>query len=231
MSAPERRRQTDYFPNVPAIAWTLPNILTVARIAITPVVALLPFIDGYWPKIICLVIFIAASVTDIIDGRLARRYKQVTDLGALLDPIADKLLLLATLVPIWWISRQRHDLYDIPVWGSIPLWVCLLMLGREVAMTGFRWWAKRRGVVVTAQGPGKLKTVMQSIFIGGTIAWFAFRDAIKPMGWETDRTALWWNQFHGGFVAVTLGIAAVLTVYSFLIYLYRYRQLFSQEGR
>ena len=231
MPESERRRQSDFFPSVPAISWTLPNILTVARIAITPVVALLPFIAGYWPKILCLVIFIAAAVTDVIDGRLARRNNQVSDLGAMLDPLADKLLLLATLVPIWWISRQRHDLYDIPVWGSIPLWVCLLMLGREVAMTGFRWWAKRRGVIVVAQGPGKLKTVMQSIFIGGTIAWFAFRDAIKPMGWEADRTALWWNQFHGGFVAVTLGIAAVLTVYSFVIYMYRYRALFSQQGR
>jgi phosphatidylglycerophosphate synthase len=68
------------------------------------VIALLPFIAGYWPKIICLVIFIAASVTDVIDGRLARRNKQVSDLGAMLDPIADKLLLLATMVPIWWIS-------------------------------------------------------------------------------------------------------------------------------
>ena len=224
----ERRRKTDFFPNAPVIHWTLPNILTVARIAITPVVALLPFIEGYWPKIVCLVIFIAASITDVIDGRLARRNNQVTDLGTLLDPIADKLLLLATLVPIWWISRQRHDLYDIPVWGSIPLWVCLLMVGREVAMTLLRWWANRRGVVISAQGPGKLKTVMQSIFIGGTIAWFAFRDAIKPMGWEQERAALWWNQFHGRFVAVTLAIAAVLTVYSFLIYLYRYRALFSR---
>ncbi len=213
-----------------AMKWTIPNILTVARIAITPVIAALPLIAGYWPKILCLVIFIAASVTDILDGRLARRYNAVSDLGTKLDPIADKLLLLATLAPIWWISRQRQDLYDIPLWGSIPLWVCLLLLGRELAMTGFRIWAARRGVVISAQGPGKLKTVFQAIFIGGTIAWFAFRDAIKPMGWEKERAALWWNQFHGGFVAVTLAIALVLTVYSFVIYLYRYRALFSQQG-
>ncbi len=211
--------------------WTLPNILTVARIAITPVIAALPFIAGYWPKLACLVIFLAAAITDIIDGHLARRNNQVTDLGKKLDPIADKLLLLATLVPIWWISQQRHDLYDIPVWGSIPLWVCLLLLGRELAMTCFRMYAQKRGVIISALGPGKLKTVFQNIFIGGTIAWFAFRDAIKPMGWEKERAALWWNQFHGGFVALTLAIAVVLTLYSFLIYLYRYRGLFSQPGR
>ena len=211
--------------------WTVPNILTIARIAITPVVAALPFIEGYWPKIACFVIYVAASVTDVIDGHLARRNNQVTDFGKKLDPIADKLLLLATLVPIWWISQQRRDLYNIPIWGSIPLWVCLLLIGREFAMTGFRWWAARRGVVISAQGPGKLKTVMQTIFIGGTIIWFAFRDAIRPLGWEGEPAARWWNQFHGGFVAVTLGIALVLTVYSFVIYVYRYRNLFSQAGR
>jgi CDP-diacylglycerol--glycerol-3-phosphate 3-phosphatidyltransferase len=211
--------------------WTLPNILTVARIAITPLIAALPFIDGYWPKLLCLLIFIAAAATDVMDGILARRHNQVTDFGKALDPLADKLLLLATLVPIWWISQQRHDLYDIPVWGSIPLWVCLLLLGREFAMTVFRWYAKRRGVIISAQGPGKLKTVFQHIFIGVTIAWFAFRNAIKPLGWEEDRAALWWNQFHGGFVAVTLAIALILTIYSFVIYLYRYRGLFSTPSR
>ncbi|MGQ0703364.1 MAG: CDP-diacylglycerol--glycerol-3-phosphate 3-phosphatidyltransferase [Gemmatimonadales bacterium] len=213
------------------MTWTIPNILTVARIAITPVIAALPFISGYTPKVAALVIFVAASVTDVIDGRLARRRNQVTDLGKKLDPIADKLLLIATLIPIWYITQQRQDLYGIPVWGSIPLWVCVLLLGREFAMTGFRWWAARRGVVIAAQGPGKLKTVFQSIFIGGTIAWFAYRDALRPLGWEGERAARWWNQFHGGFVAVTLAIALLLTIYSFIIYLYRYRGLFTQHGR
>ena len=117
-------------------------------------------------------------------AHLARSRNEVTDLGKLLDPLADKLLLLATLIPIYFISRWRHDLYDIPIWGSIPLWVCLLLIGRELAMTGFRWWAKQRGVVIPAGGAGKLKTTIQNIFIGAIILWFAFRDARKPMGWE-----------------------------------------------
>jgi len=208
------------------VPWTLPNILTVARILITPVVALLPFIDGYWPKLLALVIFIAAAVTDVVDGRLARSRDQVTDLGKLLDPIADKLLLLATLVPIYWISSERRDLYDIPVWGSIPLWVCALLLGRELAMTAFRWWAARRGVVIAAHGTGKLKSIFQSIFIGATIAWFAFRDAWRPLGFGQTEFGRFWNEFHGAFVAITLAIALGLTIYSFVIYIYRYRHLF-----
>jgi CDP-diacylglycerol--glycerol-3-phosphate 3-phosphatidyltransferase len=211
--------------------WTLPNIITIVRICFTPVIALLPFIEGYWPKLICFVIFIAAAVSDVFDGRLARSRKQVTDLGILLDPIADKLLLFSTLIPIYWISRARHDLYDIPLWGSIPLWVCLLLIGRELAMTGFRWWAKGQGVIIPAGGAGKLKTVIQNIFIGATIAWFAFRDARKPLGWEHSRFADYWNEFHGGFVAVTLAGAALLTVYSFAVYIYRNRYLFSARTR
>jgi CDP-diacylglycerol--glycerol-3-phosphate 3-phosphatidyltransferase len=206
--------------------WNLPNIITVVRICFTPIIALLPFIEGYWPKLLCFVVFLLAAVSDVFDGRLARSRKQVTDLGTLLDPIADKLLLFATLIPIYWISRTRHDLYDIPIWGSIPLWVCFLLIGREIAMTAFRSWAAHRGVVIPAGSAGKLKTVIQNIYIGATIAWFAFRDARKPMGWEHNRFANYWNEFHGGFVAVTLAVATLLTVYSFALYIYRNRRLF-----
>jgi CDP-diacylglycerol--glycerol-3-phosphate 3-phosphatidyltransferase len=211
--------------------WTLPNIITIVRICFTPVIALLPFIDGYWPKLICFVVFVLAAVSDVFDGYLARSRNMVSDLGKLLDPIADKLLLFATLVPIYWISRQRHDLYDIPVWGSIPLWVCILLIGRELAMTVFRWWAQRRGVVIPAHGAGKLKTVIQNIFIGAIMLWFAFRDARKPMGWERSRFADFWNTFHGSFVAVALAVATLLTIYSFAVYIYRYRHLFSERAR
>jgi CDP-diacylglycerol--glycerol-3-phosphate 3-phosphatidyltransferase len=206
--------------------WTLPNILTLARICLTPVIALLPFIDGYEPKVIALVIFLAAAMSDIVDGYLARRYKQVSELGQLLDPIADKLLLFATLIPIYWITRHPTILVDyrIPWWGSLPVWVALILVGREVLITAFRWFAKRRGVVIPAAGPGKLKAVVQNVFIGATIAWFAWKDALAAHRW-----AGWfrnfWDKFHGAVVAITLGGAVVLTVYSLIVYIYRYRAL------
>jgi len=209
--------------------WNLPNIVTLIRIAMTPVVALLPFIEGYWPKFIAFLVFVLVAVTDILDGYLARSRNQVTDLGKLLDPLADKLLLLAALIPIYWISRTRHDLYDIPIWGSIPLWACLLMLGREFAMTVLRWWGKRNGVIIAAGGAGKLKSAFQSIFIGAIFLWFAFRDARRPLGWESSRFFQFWSVFHGRLVAVALVLAVALTVYSFLVYLYKYRALFSQR--
>ena len=86
--------------------WTLPNILTVSRICLTPVIALLPFFPGWRPKLAAFAIFLAAAITDTIDGWLARRYQQVSELGQFLDPIADKLLLFATLVPIYWLTNH-----------------------------------------------------------------------------------------------------------------------------
>jgi CDP-diacylglycerol---glycerol-3-phosphate 3-phosphatidyltransferase len=210
--------------------WTLPNILTLARIGLAPVIALLPFIEGYWPKVIAFVIFVVAAVSDVVDGYLARRSRQVTDLGKLLDPAADKALLIATLVPIYWITRHPTVLYGIPWWGSLPLWVAVMLVGRELLMTLFRWEAQKRGVVISAGREGKLKAILQYTFIGATIAWFAWKDYLVKTG-LTGRMRDAWDQFHGAFVAVTLGLAVALTIYSFAVYLYKYRALFRAHPR
>jgi CDP-diacylglycerol--glycerol-3-phosphate 3-phosphatidyltransferase len=207
--------------------WTLPNIITLARICLTPVIALLPFIQGYWPKVIAFIIFLVAAFSDVLDGWLARRYNTVSDLGKLLDPIADKLLLFATLIPIFWMTRHPTILVDyrIPWWGSLPVWVALLLVGREVLITAFRYFALRRGVVIPAVAAGKAKALLQNIFIGATIAWFAWKDAIAELQLAGDFRN-YWDQVHGWFVAVTLAGAIILTVYSLFVYLYRYRALF-----
>lgn len=206
--------------------WTLPNILTVARIVLAPVVALLPFINGSVPKIIAFFVFLIAAIGDAVDGYIARSRNLITDLGKLLDPLADKLLLVAALVPIFWMTRHPTLVtdYRIPWWGSLPVWVALLLVGRELLMTIFREYAKRRGVVIAALGPGKLKAVFQNIFIGATIAWFAWRDLIVEMRWTGVYRDLW-DRFHGALVATTLAVAVVLTAYSLGVYLYRYRNL------
>jgi CDP-diacylglycerol--glycerol-3-phosphate 3-phosphatidyltransferase len=208
------------------VIWTLPNILTVARIALAPVIALLPFIHGYIPKLIAFFVFLAAAISDIYDGRLARERGEITDIGKLLDPLADKLLLVATLIPIYWITRYPMRQYEIPWWGSLPVWVAVLLIGREVAMTVFRQVAKRRGVVIAAAGAGKLKTIVQDVFIGATILWFAWKDLRAELGLESVWFGRFWERFHGTVVALTLGFAVVLTAYSLAMYIYRYRALF-----
>jgi phosphatidylglycerophosphate synthase len=92
------------------MVWTLPNILTVTRIALAPVIALLPFIDGWVPKLLAFLVFVAAAISDIYDGKLARSRGETTDLGKMLDPLADKLLLIATLIPIFFtVGRHLAD--------------------------------------------------------------------------------------------------------------------------
>jgi len=208
------------------VVLTLPNILTLTRIALAPVIALLPFIDGYIPKLVAFVVFLAAALSDIYDGRLARERNEITDLGKELDPLADKLLLFATLIPIYWITRYPMRQYEIPWWGSFPLWVAILLVGRELAMTVLRRIAKKRGVVIAAAGAGKAKTIVQDIFIGGMIGWFAWVDMQEHFGWQRGWLGELWGRFHGLVIAVTLAAAVVLTLYSLLVYLYRYRGIF-----
>jgi CDP-diacylglycerol--glycerol-3-phosphate 3-phosphatidyltransferase len=211
--------------------WTLPNIITIVRICLAPVIALLPFIEGSGPKIIAFVAFVIAALSDVFDGWYARSRQVVTDLGKLLDPIADKLLLVAMLVPIFWITRHPSILtdYRIPWWGSLPVWVAILLVGREFLITVFRFEAKQHGVIIAAGRTGKLKALFQNLFIGGTIAWFAWKDLIVEMRWTGVYRDLW-NQFHGAFIAINLGIAVILTAVSLGVYLYKYRELVRGHG-
>jgi CDP-diacylglycerol--glycerol-3-phosphate 3-phosphatidyltransferase len=209
--------------------WTLPNILTLSRIALAPVIALLPFINGWVPKFLAFLVFLAAAISDIYDGRLARERKQISDLGKELDPLADKLLLFSALIPIYWMTTYSMKQYEIPWWGSVPLWVASLLVGREIAMTIFRYVAKQRGVIIAAMGPGKLKTIVQDIFLGATIGWFAWKDMRARFGWQRLWIGIWWEKVHGTVIALTMGIAVILTVYSLLVYLHRYRTLFRSD--
>jgi CDP-diacylglycerol--glycerol-3-phosphate 3-phosphatidyltransferase len=206
--------------------WTLANIITVSRIALCPVVALLPFIRGYIPKLIAFVVFLIAALSDLYDGHLARERNEITEIGKLLDPLADKLLLFSTLVPIYWITTYRMVQYEIPWWGNVPLWVALVLLGREFMMTLFRHLAKQRGVIIAAMGAGKLKTVVQDIFIGSMIAWFAWKDLTAQYGWHTGWFGAFWERFHGTVIAVGLAATVIVTVYSLGVYFYKYRKLF-----
>ena len=203
------------------------NGLTAARILLLPLFAWL-LIAGHPREAI--VVFVACGVSDGLDGLLARWLHQRTLIGAYLDPIADKLLLVATLVPIYWITRHPTVLYGIPWWGSLPLWVAVLLVGREVLITVFRYEAKKLGVIIPAGREGKLKVIFQDIFIGATIAWFAWKDLLVRMRWTGWMRDLW-DQFHGAFVAVNLLVAVVLTAYSLAVYLYRYRALFRAAER
>src|SRR5438874_9446173 len=134
----------------------LPNALTVARIGATPLIATLPFVGSWVARFIAFIVFALAAVTDYIDGMLARSRKEETDLGRLLDPLADKALLLGTLVPMYFLAPAFPFVTPLGTIG-LPWWVVAIVLGRELFMTIYRQMAARRGVVIAAIGPAKWK--------------------------------------------------------------------------
>ncbi|MEE9133534.1 MAG: CDP-diacylglycerol--glycerol-3-phosphate 3-phosphatidyltransferase [Gemmatimonadota bacterium] len=209
----------------------LPNGITVARVVAAPVIFALILSGGFGQLVLAFIVFVVAAVSDIWDGYLARRRGQITDFGKLADPIADKLLVLSTFVPFYVVSVREGgvtDLAVVPFWGVLPLWVLIVILGREFLITLFRGFAKRKGVVIAAGKAGKYKALFQNLFIGGEILWLALRSRALERGWDSPFWSFW-KVFHGSYVAITLAIAVVLTAYSLAVYLWRYRGLVARS--
>ena len=139
--------------------WNLPNTITMFRIGVVPILLFLPLTLSEPASAAIAWFFIVAAVTDIIDGWLARRGQQVTHIGKLLDPLADKLLVSTALIML--VAVQRID-----VWAW---WMVVVIIGRELAVTGLRSIASAGGHVMAANWPGKLKTLCQNIAIGALL--------------------------------------------------------------
>lgn len=132
--------------------WNIANVITMARIAMVPFfLAALLIPDGVVWRLVALVIFLVAAITDRLDGYLARSRGLVTNLGKILDPIADKVLTGGALVALSWL-------------GELPWWVTVVILGREFAITVMRFIVIRIAVLPASRG-GKLKTVTQIVAI------------------------------------------------------------------
>jgi len=204
---------------------TLPNIITLARIATCPFIYWLAMEPGVGARFGAFVLFVLAALSDIWDGYLARRYDLITDVGKLLDPIADKLLLVVTFVPFYFISHRGSEI-DLMPWpfGAMPLWVMVVILGRELFITLFRQYAVRRGVVIAAGQSGKYKALVQSLFVGGLLLLYPLRLVAESRGWDGIGWTVW-SRFHETWVSVTLAVAIVLTVYSMFDYLWSYRSV------
>ncbi|HEY5651421.1 MAG TPA: CDP-alcohol phosphatidyltransferase family protein, partial [Acidimicrobiia bacterium] len=116
----------------------------MARIAACPVIFFLAIAPGTVARFWAFALFVVAALSDVWDGYIARRYGLITDMGKLLDPIADKLLLVATFAPFFIISHRGSEAGLIPWWGPMPVWVMVVIFGREIFITLFRSYAVRR---------------------------------------------------------------------------------------
>ena len=127
-----------------------PNKLTVLRVALVPVYIILMY--AFETKIPALIIYIVASLTDFLDGYLARKYNLVSDFGKFMDPLADKLLVTSALV----IFAEQ---------GMMPAWAAMIIIGREFAVSGLRMIAATGGKVIAAAWSGKIKTALSIVCI------------------------------------------------------------------
>ncbi|MGH7576564.1 MAG: CDP-diacylglycerol--glycerol-3-phosphate 3-phosphatidyltransferase [Longimicrobiales bacterium] len=203
---------------------TLPNAITVARIALAPVIFLLLFVPTFTARFIAWLLFLTAAFSDLWDGYLARKHGWISSFGQLFDPIADKLLLVATFIPFYVLGQRGAPDTRLPFIDALPLWIVIVVFGREALVTTLRSLVARRGVVIPAGREGKLKAVFQNIFIGTTIFWLALQTAAVRHGWDG---ILWefWRGFHGLVLLVSLVIAVTLTIYSMMVYLWEWRRL------
>lgn len=152
------------------IPMNLPNRITIARILLIPIYLLLLALVDQSPNWYAAVVFAIAASTDWVDGQLARKRNEITDFGKFMDPIADKLLVLAPMIVF--VSL-----------GTVNVWAVVLMVSREVIVSGFRLVAVTKGSVIAADKSGKLKTFVQMIAVflltlganvlGDAVAWVA----------------------------------------------------------
>ena len=134
-----------------------PNVLTVIRILLVPVLVVALLDKTHGGDRLAAIVFAAASMTDAIDGYLARTRNSITTFGKLMDPIADKLLIVAALVAL--VSL-----------GRVQAWVAMVIIAREFAVTALRMAATQQGVVITASPIGKVKTIVQVAAVMALIA-------------------------------------------------------------
>ena len=166
--------------------WNLPNTITVVRLAVVPVLLAFPLFDGPVGSKVVAWLFIISALGDILDGWAARRGQQVTRIGKLLDPLADKLTVTTALIILLNIER-------IPGWATS---LVVVIIGRELAVTGLRGIASAGGQVVAATWPGKVKTLTQNVAIGAllfpdpTLGLPAHRIGLTMLGAATALT-LW----------------------------------------
>lgn len=196
---------------------TIPNLLTLLRIAAVPaiiIIAIIPWLNEHYAfksvtyaNIINVIIFAVASATDFLDGKIARKYNLVTTFGKFADPLADKMIVLTTLLILMDQNKEidfgtKHNI----LLNVVPMWAVAIILLRELAVSGIRLVAAERGVVIAAGWSGKVKTFETMIAI--ILVFFAgISKEVAIVG------------------MIGIYISVVLTVYSGIVYLYNARKL------
>ena len=146
--------------------WTLPNLLSLFRILIIPVLVYLLSFSDPTSALLAAGLFLIASITDFFDGYLARRNQSVSDVGKILDPLADKLMVASALIMLAAMDRPNEP--------SVPAWLVVIILARESAVTVIRGIALAEGIVMHAESLGKYKFVLQAYAVVGLLIHYRY---------------------------------------------------------
>jgi CDP-diacylglycerol--glycerol-3-phosphate 3-phosphatidyltransferase len=193
----------------------VPNKLTISRFVLT--VAFLVTLMARFPvhETLALIFFSIASLTDYFDGKIARRDKLITNFGILMDPLADKILVCSSFIAFVGLN-----------W--MPAWMVILIVARELAITGLRLLAASKNVVLAAEGYGKHKTISQIVAIISILVFHSYHE------WDPVGTAIFGFHIAGKpwidwFMPLSIWVAVALTFISGWLYLWRNRQLYLQD--
>ncbi len=154
-----------------ALLWTAPNVLTFVRIALVPLLVYLLRGPGRLTEAIAAFLFLLAGLTDYFDGYLARKYGIVTTLGKFLDPLADKLIVVSALVML---AAMPCAATGEPCVPRVPPWLVVLIVGRELAVTGLRSIASGEGITLGAEELGKYKMIFQTFAVFGLLLHYRY---------------------------------------------------------
>jgi CDP-diacylglycerol--glycerol-3-phosphate 3-phosphatidyltransferase len=186
----------------------LPNVLTLLRVVLTFLLMGLLFIPSLLAKCAVLVFFLLACLTDLLDGHIARRRNQISDFGKIMDPVADKILVIGIFLAF--VQMQL-----------VPAWMVFVIIIREFLITALRLFAIRRGKVLAAESIGKHKTVSQMVTIFFILLFLAVRESgVRFSFWNEE-----YQNIFKTWIFVLMSLTVVLTLYSGFSYLWQNKKL------
>jgi len=194
----------------------LPNKLTLSRFVLTVAFLAVMFSQVHFHETIALALFVAGGISDFLDGQIARRQKLVTNFGILMDPLADKIMVCSAFIAFVGLK-----------W--IPAWMVVIIVARELAITGLRLLAASKNVVLAAEGYGKHKTISQIVAIISILVLHSYQQ------WGTPGIAIFGFRLIGDtpwvtwFTEAAKWVAVVLTFFSGWLYLWRNRALYLED--
>lgn len=189
----------------------LANRLTMLRIALTFIFMFAFSWQGLWPKALALIIFSIAALSDLFDGMIAKKRNMITDFGRLMDPIADKILVLAAFAAF--LEMQLID-----------AWMFVIIVSREILITSLRLFALNKGKVLSAVRSGKHKTASQMAVIFYILSFIVVKEAIKNYSvWNPV-----WEEFFRKSINILMLFTVGFTLYSGLSYLWENRKIITK---